>query len=60
VVFWEKHRREIFWDLDGSISEKFLNISGPAFLMPYKQHLDGLENCVTKVEDEVWDDSIIC
>ena len=20
VVFWEIHRREIFWDLDGSIS----------------------------------------
>ena len=28
--------------------------------MPYKEHLDGLEGCVTRKNNLVWNDSIIC
>ncbi|CAK78473.1 unnamed protein product (macronuclear) [Paramecium tetraurelia] len=37
-IFWQKHRREIFWDQDGSISK----VAGGAYIIPYKKHIDGI------------------
>ncbi|CAK63336.1 unnamed protein product (macronuclear) [Paramecium tetraurelia] len=54
-IFWQKHRREIFWDQDGSIS----GVSGGAYIIPYKKHIDGIPGCVNHPED-FWDNSIIC
>ncbi|CAD8161606.1 unnamed protein product [Paramecium octaurelia] len=54
-IYWQKHRREIFWDIDGS----FTNIDGGAYIIPYKKHIDGIPGCVTHPED-FWDNSIIC
>lgn len=50
-LFWEGHRREIFWDLDGSIS------GSPAYIIPFKNHLKGL--CREETSEQ-WDNSMIC
>jgi hypothetical protein len=49
------HRREIFWDIDGSISDT----AGGAYIIPYKKHIDGVPGCTAHPEDH-WDNSIIC
>lgn len=51
-LFWERYRREIFWDLDGSITGL-----GPSYLTPYKQHLDGIDGCTRNLQ---YNDSMIC
>ncbi len=28
--------------------------------MPYKPHLDGVPDCITKLNDTIWNDTIIC
>jgi hypothetical protein len=60
MIYWEKHRREIFWDLDGSITGPTLGTTGKAaYIVPYKAHLDGVPGCQT-MPDAKWDNSIIC
>ena len=54
-IFWQKHRREIFWDQDGSIT----NTPGGAYIIPYKKHIDGIVGC-TNHPEAFWDNSIIC
>lgn len=57
-IFWENHRREIFWDEDGSLT----NINGGAQIIPYKSHLQNIDGCQNRVEPNHpgWDNSIVC
>jgi hypothetical protein len=54
-IFWEKHRREIFWDLDGSIT----GWPEGAYLSPYKPHFEGLSECEIR-NDTAWNSSVVC
>lgn len=54
-LFWEKNRREIFWDTDGSLT----NVTGGAYVVPYKIHLDGINGCTVNNTAQ-WNSSIIC
>jgi hypothetical protein len=55
IVYWQKFRREIFWDLDGSIT----GVVGGAYITPYKPHMAEIPGCVVHSEAK-WDNSIIC
>ena len=49
------HKREIFWDMDGSIT----GISGGAYISPYKEHFVGVTGCTAHPEAK-WGNSHIC
>ena len=49
------HKREIFWDLDGSIT----GVSGGAYITPYKEHNAGVTGCTAHPEAK-WGNSLIC
>ncbi|CAD8206675.1 unnamed protein product [Paramecium pentaurelia] len=55
IIHWNNFRREIFWDLDGTLT----NIPTGAQIVAYKLHLDGLNGC-TYQNTVQWDNSLIC
>ncbi|CAD8069993.1 unnamed protein product [Paramecium primaurelia] len=55
IIYWNNFRREIFWDLDGTLT----NIPTGAQIVAYKLHLDGLNQC-TYQNTVQWDNSLIC
>ena len=62
LIHWNSFRRELFWDLDGSIANLMgglITYENGSYITPYKNHLDGLDGCVYNLTD-IWDGSIIC
>ena len=55
IVSWQMHKREIFWDMDGSIT----GISGGAYISPFKEHFVGVTGCTAHPEAK-WGNSHIC
>jgi len=53
-VFWNGYRRDIYVDLDGTLS----NVTGGAMISPYYPHYNGVSECVH--EGEMWDNAVIC
>lgn len=59
-IFWQKHRREIFWDLDGSLTKGLGGeVSTSNFLSPYKETFEELKEC-TLHRESIWNDTVIC
>ncbi|EAR99597.2 IPT/TIG domain protein (macronuclear) [Tetrahymena thermophila SB210] len=56
-IFWENWRREIYQDLDGSLSGR----GKPSWITPSGPHLKSQTSCATTSdENNQWDDGVIC
>ena len=57
MMFWERWRREIYEDVDGSLTGK----GKPTWVTPSGPHLSKSPKCATTPEEsEKWDDGVIC
>lgn len=66
-IFWEKWRREIFIDLDGTMSLPFKNAITPAIpaqskavISPYRPSLMVPGHCYRVTTTDLWDNSVYC
>ncbi|KAM3144741.1 hypothetical protein pb186bvf_003050 [Paramecium bursaria] len=55
LIEWNNFQREIFWDLDGSITQ----ITGGAYIIPNKVHLTGIPECTPQLNAK-YDNSLVC
>jgi len=58
-VFWQLHRREIYEDLDGSLTQGSV-LNKPYFVTPYYAHFDPLIASGICVSSAQWDTAVIC
>lgn len=59
-IFWEKHRREIFVDLDGSLTNNGVKDGKTYYVTPYYAHFDPLIDGTICKNLTNWDVAIRC
>ena len=62
-VFWNGIRRNIFYDIDGSLSSTLFNgavVRPNSTILPYFPHNDISGKCFNNTNNTLWDTSLIC
>lgn len=62
-IFWNNMPRNIFYDMDGTLSGSKFNGGTARYnstILPYYVHNDGISGCSNNTNSSLWDTSMIC